>query len=357
MTMKKILFIDIDSHPYGHVPFNTEWLSKLSETPNVEIHLVGRKGYFDKIKPQNVDVVKGIPNMFYLSKDRGSFINRFFMWLCYLYVGITNKLSAYDYVIFSKYDEIVLFFTCIRRSVFLVEHDLAKLDSKVKLFFFKRISKQCRHIVFNEYMAQKIIDLGINPVIVKHGLATPFLPQPRTLLSTIDSRFHQNDFAKIIFCPSISSSDTEFLNRLVVDEMFLNFIGENNILFVTKCGKPLDNTVKSKNILALYSPLSAEQYSALFTHSFAILIAYSERFRYRLSNVLNECISNNKLCFMSNIESLRYYSKYVNYPYYFSDVQELISSIIDAIGKNIEAKSDKYKNTSELLCDFSALWK
>jgi hypothetical protein len=143
---------------------------------------------------------------------------------------------------------------------------------------------------------------------------------------------------------------------LVVDKKFLNFMEEHKILFVIKCGKPLGNEAKSKNILALYSPLSAEQYSALFTHSFAVLIAYAERFRYRLSNVLNECISNNKLCFMSDIESLRYYSKYIRYPYYFSDVHELIHCVADAIDKNIEVKSDKYKNTDELLCDFSELW-
>jgi hypothetical protein len=330
----------------------------LSETPDVRIDLVGRAGYFDKIKPKEVALAKAIPHAFYLSKDWGGFINRLFLWLRYMYVGVTNKFSAYDYVIFSNYDEIVLSFTHIRRRVFLVEHNLAKLDNSVKLFFFRRLSKRCRHIVFNEYMAKRVMDLEIpRPVIVKHGLAAPFLPQPRALLSTINSRFQQDDFAKILFCPSFSSSDTGFLNRLVTDERFLDFIEKNRILFVMKCSKPLHGTIKSKNILVLSSLLSIEQYNTLFVHSFALLIAYPERFKYRVSNVLNECISNNKVCFMSDIESLRYYSKHIRYPYYFSNVQELIHCISDAIERNVEAHPDKYVNTNELLCDFSELWK
>jgi hypothetical protein len=355
--IKRILFIDTDSS-YGHVPFNAGWLSKLAETPDVCIHVAGRKSYFDKIKPPQVEAVRHIPHTLYLSKDWGGFINRLFMWLRYVYVGLTNKLSVYDYVIFSNYDEIVLFFTRMRRHVFLVEHNLAKLDSKIKLFFFQRISKRCRHIVFNEYMAKRLTDLGItNPVIIPHALSVPFLLQPRALLSTIDSRFQQGNFAKILFCPSFNSSDTGFLSRLVADERFLDFIEKNGILFVMKCRRPLlHGAVKSKNILTLSALLSIEQYSALFIHSFALLIAYPERFKYRVSNVLNECISNNKLCFMSDIASLRYYAKHIRYPYYFSDVPELIRCISDAIERNVEAQPDKYLNTDELLCDFSELW-
>lgn len=355
--MKKLLFIDTDSS-FGHVPFNAAWLAKLSETPNVRIDLVGRTGYFDKIKPPQVETVRRIPHALYLSKDWGGFINRLFMWFRYVYVGLTSKLSTYDYVIFSNYDEIVLFFIHIRHRVFLVEHSLSKLDNSVKLFFFRLLSKRCRHIVFNEYIAGRITDLGIaRPVIVKHGLAAPFSPQPRALLSTIDSRFRRDDFARILFCPSFSSSDTGFLTRLVADERFLNFIEKNGILFVMKCRKlPLHGLIKSKNILVLSFLLSIEQYNALFMHSFALLIAYPGQFKYRISNVLNECISNNKLCFMSDIAALRYYSKYIRYPYYFSDVQELIHCISDALDKNVEAKPGKYVNTNELLCSFSELW-
>jgi hypothetical protein len=285
-------------------------------------------------------------------------------------------------VIFSIYDDIVLFFTPIRHRVFLVEHNLEKLDNSVKLFFFRQLSKHCQHIVFNEYIARRIIDLGIAcPVIVQHGLAAPFLPQPRVVLSTINDRFLQDDFAKILFCPSAGSSDTGFLNRLVADERFLDFIEKNHILFVMKRSKPLyfdasgyywldsgfaktkgsmllPGMTKSKNILILSSQLNIEQYRTLFVYSFAVLIAYSERFKYRVSNVLNECISNNKLCFISDITSLKYYSKYIKYPYYFSlDVEELIHCISDALDKDIEINPDKYVSTNELLCDFSELWK
>jgi hypothetical protein len=352
---KKVLYIEADS-PLGHIPFNLGYISRLSERADVSLSLVCRKAYFGSAGASPAAIVKEIPHRLYLKKSGGKFISRVFMLLRYLYVRWTVDIAAYDKVICAGYDEMALFFSFIRRPLLLVNHDNVRgLDNAVKRFFLKKISGRHSHIVFEEYIASRMRAQGISNVfVVKHGLSAPFAPAERGVLKAIHERITGAAGEKIILCLSLSSADMQLLDELVHDASFGRLMARHNMLLVVREHRHR-LAVDSPNILRLNTLLSTAQYRALFLHSFAVLLPYPDTFRYRVSNVLHECISNNKLCFASDIPALRVYARHMRYPYYYSGVEELVACIASAVEKKVDSATDKYINTDALQTDFSEI--
>jgi hypothetical protein len=350
---KNILYIDADS-PSGHIPFDLGYITRLSEAPGVALSLIFRKGYLGAADVAPAAIVKEIPHRLYPKKNRGKLINRVFMLLRYLYIRRTVSRRGYDKVILAGYDEFALFFSGIRRPLLLVNHDNVRgLDNPRKRRFLKSISKRHAHIVFEEYMADKMCSHGISNIfVVRHGLSAPFAPAPFDTLKTIHERFAQKDFEKLLFCPSFSSSDMQFIDELLHSDSFSELMAHHKMLLVVREHRHAFAAEKP-NMLALKTHLSTQQYRALFLHSFAILLPYPDTFRYRVSNVLHECISNNKLCFLSDIPALRAYARHMACPYYYSSVQELAACVADAVAKKADVRKDKYVDLAALQTNFS----
>jgi hypothetical protein len=354
--VKKVLYIDADSPP-GHIPFNMGYIAKLSETPGVSLSVIFRAGYLSAAAVAPAVVAKEIPRWLYLKKDRGKLVNRLFMLLRYRYLSRTSGWTKYDKVIFAGYDELALFFSGIRRPLLLVNHDNVRgLDNPVKRFFLKQISKRHAHIVFMEYMADKMRRHGIhNLFVVRHGLRAPFAPAPPGALEAIHKRFAQKDFDKILFCPSFSSSDEQFVRELVRSEHFCALLARHKILLVVREHRNALRDDGLPNLLALKTTLATPEYEALFRHSFAILLPYPDTFRYRVSNMLHECISNNKLCFAASIPALKAFAPYMLYPCFYATLSELAACIAGAIAKKIDEQPVKYVHTDALQPDFSEM--
>ena len=352
---KRVLYVDAESPP-GHIPFNMGYIARLSETPGVRLSLIVREGYLSAAAVSPAAIVREIPHRLYLSRDRGKLVNRIFMLLRYLYLRRTARWGAYDRVIFAGYDEFALLFSGIRRPLLLVNHDNVRgLDSALKRFFLKRISKRHAHIVFEEYMANRMRSCGIgNVFVVRHGLQAPFAPAQPGALEAIHARIAGANDKKIILCLSLSSADMQLMHRLVRDASFIRLLLRHNMLLVVRehgCSLAAD----SPSVLRLNTFLSTAQYRALFLRSFAVLLPYPQTFRYRVSNVLHECISNNKLCFAADIPALRAFAPYMRYPYFFSGVEELTACVADAVEKNVGNAADKYANAEDLRTDFSEI--
>jgi hypothetical protein len=346
-----ILYIDSDSSP-GHLPFNWGYISKLAEIPGVELNVIARRNYFNNHQISYFNLIKEIPDRLYLRKGKGRLLSRIFILLRYLYIKIVVDFKKYDRVFLSSYDEITLYFAFFKHPLWLINHNnITGLDNKIKRFFFKRLAEKHIYIVFENYMAERFYSIGIkNVYVIKHGLPEPFTPEPYKILASVSDRFASEKINKIIFCPSLGS-DKKFINQIIKNEQFACFIERNKILFIVRGN--IEATFNSSNILILNSYLTSIQYKALFLYSFAIVVAYPNTFRYRVSNVLNECISNNKLCFMSNIPALKIYSEFMVYKYYFSDIDELIRLMMDAMDRNITDATHKYFNVELLQTNFS----
>lgn len=353
---KRILYVDAES-PLGHIPFNMGYIARLSATPGVRLSLIVREGYLSAAAVSPAAIVKEIPHRLYLSRDRGKLVNRLFMLLRYLYLRRAARWGAYDRVIFAAYDEFALLLSGIRRPLLLVNHDNVRgLDSAVKRFFLKKISRRHAHIVFEEYMANRMRSCGIgNVFVVRHGLQAPFASAQPGVLEAIHRKLADKSYERILLCPSFSSSDVQLLRELLHSRRFRALLAEHKMLLVVRDLRRALPSDGEPNILTLRTTLSTSEYEALFLRCFAILLPYPDTFRYRVSNMLNECISNNKLCFAADIPALTAFAPYMRYLYFYAGVEELTDCVADAVAKKAGDATEKYANTEDLQTDFSEI--
>ena len=319
--MKRILYIDPFS-TYGHKNFNEIYLRNLA-CLEVELTCVFRDGYFEELhfEKKKTRLYK-IPKKYYKG-NRSSFFNRIEMIKILRHVKRELNFKDFDKIILAAYDNIALYFSFIREEIFLVNHNnLAGLDNKIKLFFFKQISKRNIHLVFEDYMREYLNSIGIAKVIsVSHGLPNEFKAigdLPPTSLT--DLKIEQ--YSNLIFVPSSSSSDVFFIDKLINDSSFQNYLKENNILLVLRGDYTGSwsfnfNSWKSFEIQNRY----------LLIKSSIIIIKYPASFKYRTSAVFLDCVANNKIVLISEIEAFKQLESKINYNPYFTTIDELIDKV------------------------------
>ena len=327
----KILYIDHIS-PYGHVNFNTIHLQSLLSL-NHHVYCIFKKDYFKKISVENIKIYLELPLWLY-KKYWNGFTERILYFSQLLFIKFKVKFKTFDIVIFASYEPISLFFANIKCPLLLINHNtISGLDkSKVKEFFTKSISNRNVHIVFNEYMKQRLLLSKIhNVVIVPHGFIKPFIiDQPNNVLNSftdIDYKIFNLHAYSIVFCPSSASIDKIFLFQLLFDKGFNEFLIERNIILVLKGNIYLDQNF-CRNIVCIDRRFSDIEYQKLFFLSKIILLLYDNNYKYRTSGVLFECFSNNKPCLVLQNESINSYSKYFNYDPFFDTVSELSDKVL-----------------------------
>ena len=321
--MKRILYIDPFS-TYGHKNFNEIKIRNLA-CLEVELTCVFRDGYFEELhfEKKKTRLYK-IPKKYYKG-NRSSFFNRIEMIKILRHVKRELNFKDFDKIILAAYDNIALYFSFIREEIFLVNHNnLAGLDNKIKLFFFKQISKRNIHLVFEDYMREYLNSIGIAKVIsVSHGLPNEFKAigdLPPTSLT--DLKIEQ--YSNLIFVPSSSSSDVFFIDKLINDSSFQNYLKENNILLVLRGDYEV---TQNKNIQIINKYLSKIDYRYLLIKSSIIIIKYPASFKYRTSAVFLDCVANNKIVLISEIEAFKQLESKINYNPYFTTIDELIDKV------------------------------
>lgn len=318
----KILYIDFVSHP-SHVNFNRMHIKALREC--AEIDFVFKEGYKDTLDMEITSTVLTIPWYFYKIKGNG-FLCRLQYLFILLYIKNRICFNSYKGVVFSYYEEISLFFARYPQKLYLINHvNLSGLSSKIKLFFFKKISKGNTQIVFNHGMMSYLQLLGINNVkVVQHGIMSVFKKKEENVCCKDGLKIDIAKYNKIIFSPSSNSSDLSFLRLLLESQTFKTYLCENNYLFIVK-SQDLKSTHSNIYVIDYY--ISNDFYKYLFVKSNIIAICYPETFKYRVSGVFFECISNKKNVVLSDIDALTCY-KYIfsSYPY-FKDVETFIECL------------------------------
>ncbi len=351
--MSKILYIDHIS-PDGHINFNKIYLDALMRQ-KYQVDIVCKAGYFKKIKTSNSHFKLEIPNILYRYKD--GITNRILFFLQLIYIKHKIDFSNYDYILLSSYEEISLFFAKYKYKLFIVNHDnIRGLDSRIKRFFIKKISQKNTHIVFEQYIKEHLKMYRINNVcVISHGLINPLNIKNVNFnsLHNICPDLHNAPlYNYVIFSPSASSTDYKFIRSLLSDESFGKFLMKNKIIFIAKGHFSKSN---NKNIVIINNYLSQQQYESLFSISNLILICYPSSFKYRVSGILMECISNEKICFIKDIEALKIYSKCFTYNPYFKNKEELIN-LISLFIKDIEYFKIEKDCKNLFIPDFSKIF-
>lgn len=343
----KILYFDIWS-PKGHKTFNNIHLKALNQIGDV--YTVFKEEYFKFDYPRVIPFLE-IPDSFYV-KNHGYYYTRFK--LSGMIKWAWKKISSekWDYIILSSYDPFALFISQKFKNSIVIDHNtLDLLDSKIHGLPLRHLSRNVRHVVFNNAMKNKMIENGIKNVsIVPHG----FLPMNVEKLSLeeekeILQRYSLTTSDKVIFLPSLSTATNDLLGEYIYNSNFNEFLKQHRLKLVTKS---IVKRESLSNVIIINGYLTNKDYNYLFLHSSCNVLLYSADFKYRTSGVLNECFANNKPCIISDCPSLKEYLPFFNNDNcVFRNSEELKKSIITVIGW---ANGSYYKNLDIIMDPLNA---
>lgn len=340
MNANTVLYIDVICSE-GHVPFNKIYINKLLSA-GYEVKLILKKNYVKKLNLPNSMILFELPSFLFYDFKRIGIMNRLLMLLSLIYINLRIFSNRFKDIYIGGYEEISFFFSFFLKKTILINHNnVAGLSSNVKRFFFKQNSRKHKLLVFNENIKDYLMKMKVRNIIVNpHGLPEKF-QNPENISN-------YNSFDKIIFLPSSNSSDLQIITELINNNSFLNFLKENNIVFIIKGSFVIENA----NIKIIDGFLDYKDYKGLFIESDIILLPYPVSFKYRVSGIFHECLANNKICLLSRIESFDIYKDYFTYDPFFKNTDELMNRITFLINTNAFSKSDNYKDLDKLEPNF-----
>ena len=209
---------------------------------------------------------------------------------CHLLLKLKIKLTQLKYqkLVFLSYENMSFCFLSriFDENTYVVEHNNIDfiIENKIKRLSYNLTSKLITHVVFEDYISDFIVkEFGKKTKIIAH-------PVNRYSQCSKVSNFNY------IFCPS-SDTPKAFLDRLLI------FCERNNLVLITK------DKYKLKESEFLIQKNFFENYDEVFVN--ASYIAIGVDFKYRISAVFYEAISNNKKIIMSDsLFSQKMISKY-----------------------------------------------
>lgn len=323
----KILYIDPIYQP-GHINFNQIYIDYLyKEGYSIDFFFVDN--YVDGLRLNSISKVFSVKSSL-LTRRYNPIFNRILYLYTLLFLRYKVNLKEYDYLLFSSYEEISFFFSFYSNAYIINHVNLQGCNSRIKKFFISNVFKKNIPIVLNEscYSLVKNRFRCNRLILSKHGLLPAFKHIEKSeKYSSIVTKYKY-----VIFSPSDNSVDTCFINSLLKSDTFQTYLQERDILFVVKSKMEIE--IHSNNILCINEYLSEDDYRFFFLKANIILIIYPETFQYRVSGVLFECFSNNKMCLLSDIETFKEYSVNFNYTPYFRDVESLVEKIDMGLSNN-----------------------
>lgn len=260
--------------PSGHVFLYREILNSLMVKKH-KILLVTSKEFYEKI-----GITQGICYL-----DMG-FVNKSSSKVGYRVIQAYRLLSVYLYLkkidykrlVFLSYETIsfALASRLFQKSFAISHNNIDEINtSKIKKIFFKFISKDCVHLVFETYIKNFIKkDFNKRAIKINH-------PQRKIQVSNRRNKV----LGMYIFCPS-SDCCVDFLFRL------LKFCETKGILLITK---DKHNLPKSQ---WLHQEAYFKDYDNLFIGAHKIAVGVN--FEYRVSGVFYEAIANQKAVIMND---------------------------------------------------------
>lgn len=324
----KILYLDPNSED-EHINFNNIYIKHLYKE-NLDLTFSFRAGYEKKISlPKRVNIIS-IPECFFESDLKSSINYRYNFFKKINFLKKTIDLNQFDFILFSSYDEISLFFCNLKQKLILVNHNNLQNLNNIKKKFYRRISNNNIQVVFDDASKFYLIQQKLSNLVFKinHGLPPKFEENSNSdtifnNLLNIDSIDIENK--RIVLFPSKSSTDIVFLKELNNDKNFITYIENNNIFILFR--NKFNEMINSPNIFVIDGFISHKDYVFLMMKSDIICLKYKENFKYRASGVFFEAIANDKKVLVNEINSFLTYSKYFSYNPFFSNIRTLISKI------------------------------
>ncbi len=310
----KILFIDTESFP-SHANFNRIHINALIDCGNY-VDGVFKEGYSKVLKIPNINVICEIPDKLYEHGEETQVYGRFLMLLRLWEVRRKVRFANYDAIFLSYYDETVQPFSFYPRGLYLINHINADgLHHWLKRKLFLLLSKRNTQIMISKRAYEYVRELGaINTKLVYHGLPSPY---DRGIARPVWMS-HQHT----LFSPSAMSSDLYLIQELLNNKQFNDLLIDKDIQFVVRTNRPLMTSNPNVRVIDYY--MKDDEYRGCFVHADAIFVSYVDDFKYRVSAVMLECISNNKRIVVRKNEGLLEYKSMVGTDSYFEGLEEAV---------------------------------
>lgn len=315
---------------YGHINFDKIQIDAISKDFN-HVDIVLHKKIASTLPYKSDKYALVLPKV--LGKNTNHpLLNRLIFILTLIYIKLNISFKDYDGVVISGFDEISLGLFPLCKNMHLICHGNAgDFTNSIKRYFMKKLSCHNSFIVFNNYMLQPFHDYGIKNIhVVSHGCLPPFLTCANNKIKDIDT----SGYDIVVFHPSIRPDDV-FIDKLVSNEYLKKTLIQEHILLILRGNS--HNNMDNGNIKYINRHLTQEQYRQMFLASDIILLAYPENFKYKVSGVSYECVSNDKRILFYKNPSLEYCKEYYNYNPEFSTIKELCEKLI-YLKKDKEAK-------------------
>lgn len=314
-----------------------------------KVGVVARDNYIEEIQVPYEEIVLKIPE-FYYNLNAGGIKDRLLQWRILQFIKRGVRLKEYDVVFFSYFDEISFSLSGIKGNLFFMNHsNVAGLENGIKRFFLKRITRMGTIMVFHESISEQFKKFGISNIVVEPlGLSQPYqnaIEKNHIILKGIDPRLLKEGIELKIFIPTIAKYQDNFLQKLLLDTSFLELLVKKRVLLIIK-DKSL--TINHPNVCLLKNFLKDEVYQAIFLSVDFVMLHYPLSFKHKVSASLFECFSNNKPCFVSDIEAFRLFESYFAYNPFYSSVNELMKLIQISIDSKNSIMLKPYNDTSLL---------
>lgn len=319
--MNKILLIDYMS-PKGHENFDSIHIKSLLSL-GYNLTLIGREGQFDCIPHNERLIIKKLPNWcFHTFTFFKPLFVRIQEILALIYIMCRYNPKQYDYTIFLCYDILSTFFFRTKGKVILINHNnVGQLDNKIKLILTKTYPEYM-HISLNEQMQIRLTELlpGHNVEYVPHGLVPPFI-------NVTTSNFINNS-TQILFCPVNLNFNRAAISLIFNDDTFLDYLKSKNMVLYVKSFKGLRND--RNELYIIKERVNDDDYKYLITKSLAVILPYTEEFKYRCSGIMFECVANDITVICKRNPSTSIYKDQIDM-YEFDNVSQLIDCIENRI--------------------------
>ena len=328
-NIKKILYIDLFSQ-YGHSNLNIVFISRF-EKLGFELNYVLREGYINELGIDNEKVIWSIPEKFFNSKF-GKLYDRWIQYKMLVFIKNNINTTEYELLFFSFFEEISFAIVNLKGNIVMMNHsNVSGLNDRIKLFFLRKSSLIGKILVFHESIKDRFLEFGIKNVIVEPLGLPKAINHPLNFkkieeLRKIDIRLVSEKLK--FFIPTASKYNNNFVNQLISNPIFLNYLNSKDILLIIK-----DKSIisESDNIVVIDSFLSVDTYNLIFMISDSIILHYPESFEFKVSAVLFECFSNLKPVLLSNISSFNIFKEHINYNPFYQDQDQLMESIDELI--------------------------
>lgn len=327
--MKKILFVDTFCG-YGHNNINKIYIKSFI-SQGFSVHVAMRKSYFITLDLNPELLILDFPDK-YFSDNCSKLVSKINQFRLITFINFNTSQDQYDFYFFSYFDEIPFYFSGFRRNVILMVHgNTENLNSLVKRFFIKKISniKNLRFIVFSEYFKIKFLEKNIYNVIVSpHGCPEPIIIEDK--IKDSDLKELLTDLkcphlsSKIIFVPNGKKFGDDSLDKLLSDNIFMEFITINNLILIVR-GSYIHTL--SDRVYFLPGYVEKCHYDSLLLNCSMIMLNYPTSFELRVSGIFFECIANNKAMVLSNVYAFNQFKTIFNYNPFYNNLSELIKTI------------------------------